>query len=75
MENITASEKQICAAFTEWDRRFRENPEQFMSQAESLLKGTPASYGDAATPYFLSILREVNSAGVIVPPSLAGKPS
>lgn len=56
---VVFSEKAVAEAFTEWDRRFRENPEQFLSQAESLLKGTPETYGDAAAPYFLQILSEL----------------
>ena len=49
-------------AFTEWDRRFRENPRAFQSQAESLLKGTPETYGEAAMPYFVHIIRETRKA-------------
>lgn len=58
-EIIAATPFEIQAAFTEWDRRFREDPEKFMSQATALLKGTPETYGEAATPYFLSILDEL----------------
>lgn len=57
-----ATEKQITAAFTEWDRRYREEPERFMSEAQHLLKETPESYGAACTPYFLKILEEVKAA-------------
>lgn len=48
----------FARAFTEWDRRYRENPEWFESEAVHLLKGTPETYGDAAAPYFLAILAE-----------------
>ena len=47
------------AAFTEWDRRYREDPEAFMNAAARLLKGTPETYGEAAAPYFVSILDEM----------------
>ena len=53
---ITATTERIQAAFTEWDRRWREEPERFESEAVHLLKGTPETYGEAAAPYFLSIL-------------------
>jgi hypothetical protein len=56
---VVFSEKAVAAAFTEWDRRFRENPEEFLSQAESLLKQTPETYGEACAPYFLQILAEI----------------
>lgn len=57
-----ASPEQICAAFTEWDRRYRENPDQFMSEAVHLLKETPQNYGESATPYFLKILSEIQNS-------------
>jgi len=41
------------AAFTEWDRRYREEPDRFMSEASHLLKETPESYGEACAPYFV----------------------
>jgi hypothetical protein len=57
-----ATEKQIASAFTEWERRYREEPERFQSEATKLLKETPESYGAACAPYFLAILGEVQSA-------------
>jgi hypothetical protein len=57
-----ATEKQIAAAFTEWERRYREDPESFQSEAEKLLKETPQSYGAACSPYFLKILAEIQAA-------------
>lgn len=60
MKNATP--EQIAAAFTEWERRYREEPERFQSEAEKLLKETPETYGAAAAPYFLKILAEVQTA-------------
>ena len=57
MNNATS--EQIAAAFTEWDRRYREEPERFMSEAEHLLKSNAKEYGDKCTPYFLAILKEI----------------
>lgn len=51
--------EQLAAAFTEWDRRYRENPEEFMSQAVHLLKCDAKTYGDAAAPYFDKICQEL----------------
>lgn len=59
MKKITVTEQDLAKAFTEWDRRFRENPASFMSQAENLLKQTAETYGDAATPYFVQLITEV----------------
>ncbi len=50
------TELDLAAAFTEWDRRFREEPERFESEAVRLLKGNPESYGEACAPYLLEIL-------------------
>lgn len=52
----------VAAAFTEWDRRYRENPEQFFSEAEHLLKHTPQSYGELCAPYFLKIIAELEAS-------------
>jgi len=51
----------FAKAFTEWDRRWREEPEHFMSESELLLKETPKTYGDACAPYFMKLLDEVKA--------------
>jgi hypothetical protein len=48
----------FARAFTEWDRRYREEPERFTAEAVRLLTGTPETYGDAVAPYFVAILDE-----------------
>lgn len=58
-ETIELTQKEIEHIFTEWDTRFRENPEWFTSQAESLLKGTPKTYGENCAPYFVALYKEV----------------
>jgi hypothetical protein len=55
------TQKQLAAAFTEWDRRYRDEPERFMSEAQHLLKETPETYGEACAPYLLMILGELKS--------------
>ena len=58
---VKATEAEIRDAFTEWDRRYREEPERFKSEAEHLLRDTPESYGAACAPYFLKILDELRA--------------
>jgi len=58
MEEITVTEKQLAAAFTEWHRRWQENPKKFLSEQESLADD-PKNYGEWAAPYFVKILKTV----------------
>ena len=51
------TESTLAAAFTEWERRFREEPERFASDAARLAMGAE-SYGEACAPYLLEILAE-----------------
>ena len=60
MNNATIEE--LKATFTEWDRRYREEPERFMSEARHLLKETAKTYGDKCGPYFLKILKEIQTS-------------
>lgn len=66
---ITVTAAELAAAFTEWDRRYREEPERFMSEAQHLLKETPESYGEATAPYFMTMLEEVHKPAL--PPRAA----
>lgn len=50
---LTAGE--LAAAFTEWERRYREEPARFMDEMQKLELSTD-SYGDCAAAYFVSIL-------------------
>lgn len=56
-EEFVVSEASLAKAFTEWDRRYRDEPERFQSEAARLLKDTPESYGAACAPYLLALLR------------------
>jgi hypothetical protein len=56
---ISATQEQLAKAFTEWDRRYREEPERFQSESERLLKETPETYGEACAPYLIQILDEL----------------
>jgi hypothetical protein len=55
---LEATLSELAAAFTEWERRYREEPERFQSEAVKLLKETPESYGEACAPYLAAILAE-----------------
>lgn len=56
---IRVDQSELAAAFTEWDRRYREEPERFMSEAQHLLRETPQTYGEACAPYLIAILKEL----------------
>lgn len=50
----------FAAAFAEWDRRFRQNPEDFADTLVRILKGgSPESYGDSCAIYFTALLDEL----------------
>lgn len=51
----------LVNALTEWDRRWRENPAAFQTQAEHLA-GDAETYGEAAGRYLASILDELRAA-------------
>jgi hypothetical protein len=55
---IVATEKQLAEAFTEWDRRYREEPERFQNEAVRLLRETPETYGQACAPYLIALLNK-----------------
>ncbi len=57
----TFTERDLAQAFTEWDRRYREEPERFQNEVERLLRGTPETYGEACAPYLLNSLGEEES--------------
>lgn len=54
---LPITQSQLADALTEWDRRWREEPDRFLSEAEHLAED-PESYGGEAAPYLISILSE-----------------
>ena len=54
--NVQTTQEELAAAFTEWDRRYREEPERFEAEAERMLRGTPETYGEACAPYLIALL-------------------
>lgn len=53
------SEATLAAALTEWDRRYREEPSRFQSDAERLANSCE-SYGAYAACYLIKIIAEQN---------------
>jgi hypothetical protein len=60
MEKITCTPEDMAAAFTEWERRYREEPDRFMDEL-ALVEAGPEGYGSACAPYFLQLLEEVKA--------------
>ena len=54
--SIVTTQEELAAAFTEWDRRYREEPGRFEAEAERMLRGTPETYGEACAPYLIALL-------------------
>ncbi len=57
MEKITVTTDQLAAAFTEWDRLSREDPEAFQTETDRLGQ-TCESFGDTSAAYLMQILQE-----------------
>jgi len=55
---ICAPLSAVASAFTEWERRFREDPAAFETESEKLVE-SPETYGESCAPYFAEILEEV----------------
>jgi hypothetical protein len=55
-EKISATKEEIAAAFTEWERRYQDDPESFAPE-----NGTPQDYGQVCAPFFIQILAEVKA--------------
>jgi hypothetical protein len=58
---LTVTKDQLAAAFTEWERRYREEPERFESESQRLA-GSLESYGEACAAYISQILEEQAAA-------------
>ncbi len=54
-EVFEATEVQVAAVFTEWDRQYREDPHGFMSDVEHL-STSEDEYGGLLSTYFLHYL-------------------
>jgi hypothetical protein len=59
---LTISESQLVSAFTEWERRYRQNPERFQSEATKLQKVQPETYAAACASYIFAMLERAQIA-------------
>lgn len=58
---IAVSKNQLTAAFAEWDRLWREDPDAFDSDIERILRGqTITEYGETATATLLEMIDRVS---------------
>jgi len=58
-QTIILTKAIIQQTFSEWDRRFREDPDSFENIATHLLQGNHLTYGEEAAEYFLEVFRDV----------------
>jgi hypothetical protein len=64
----------LVRAFTEWERRYREDPEQFSKDWHDA-SIPEATYGEAAADYFLKVLRSVGGVATLgTSESVGGRP-
>ena len=76
MEPLEISQELLERAFTEWERRYRANPREFMHEMERLGL-TEASYGEQCAAYFVELMESytVRTQGDPPPCDVCGKPS
>ncbi|MCO4819809.1 MAG: hypothetical protein KC517_09305 [Bacteroidetes bacterium] len=67
MAKIKIEYNEIVKVFTEWDRRYRANPDDFYNSVQHLLQNTPDTYGAGAAVCFTEILKEVRKKPVDIP--------
>ena len=59
---MKATLKEVKAVFTEWDRQYWANPEDFQTD-EEWKSDTPEEYGDGAGSYFCKLLEKIQNGG------------
>ncbi len=74
-EKIEVTQEELAKVFTEWERRYREEPEAFQSEAAKLLHETPETYGEAAAPYFVFILQQMRGLTMLAPDAATPAPA
>ena len=60
---VTFTHEELAAAFAEWDRRYREDPASFQSEATRLLFNVPERYGENAATYLMSVITDLHMEG------------
>jgi len=66
---LKVTPRQIRAAFTKWEKRYRDHPEEFETEVHRLLHSTPKTYGTAAGTYFVFLLGLEKTMSAVVTPS------
>lgn len=66
MRVIEISELDYPLVIAEWWRRYREEPERFLSDYQTALK-TPLSLGESDMAYFILLMREMGVGAVRTP--------
>ena len=54
---MNATKKEMKAAFAEWSKRYKENPDDFMSTEEKLEAG-PEVCSELSMEFFVSLIKE-----------------
>jgi len=58
MTNAEIAHERMAAAFAEWQRRYREDPGQFLKDFEEAALGLD-DYGERCAAYFTALLLEI----------------
>lgn len=56
---MSAQLHELASVFEEWERWYREQPREFLSEAERFLGYTPETYGQAAAATFVLVARRI----------------
>ena len=74
-KKIEVTQEELAKVFTEWERRYREEPEAFQSEAAKLLHEAPETYGEAAAPYFVFIIEQMRGLTMLAPDTATPAPA
>lgn len=55
---MNLDEEKLAHLFTEWDERYRKNPDKYWNEVDHLLHNTPYSYGVACARYFKELYED-----------------
>ena len=69
------TQEQLAELFTEWERRYREEPAKFMSDVERYTVTTPATYGDLCAAYFLGLGKDIFGPFAATATAVVGEPA
>lgn len=64
MSEPAMSQDEMARVFTEWERRYRETPEEFTTEFEHAAMGID-EYGARAAAYFVALATELRGPATI----------